>query len=349
MKLLAIADTYIPDTTVRRGLEPLQDLGVDLHVRQWEHSTLVELQKDNLAIETDGPNAVVLPETLTRDIADFDALVVQFAPVSRAVLESATSLKLLGVLRGGAENIAVDYATERGICVMNTPGRNARAVAECAVGLILTEIRNLARSHACLKNGQWRREFPNTAAIPELNGKTVGLVGYGAVGHLVAHFLEAFGCNIIVFDPFLATVPAPATLVGLENLLREADVISIHARLTADNLHMIGANELSQMKKTAVLVNTARSGLVDEAALIEALRARTIQGAALDVFDVEPLSPDHPLVQLDNVTITPHLAGSTIDAFLNSPCLMAGHLTRLLQGEEDLPIINSVRPTLPIG
>jgi D-3-phosphoglycerate dehydrogenase len=346
MRLLAIGDTYIPASFMRQGLAPLHELGVDVHVRQWEHDTLIDLQRDNLAIETDGPDAVPLPADLTRECADFDFLVVQFTPVSRAFLRAARSLKVIGVLRGGTENVDVPFATKHDICVLNTPGRNARAVAECTVGMILTEVRNLARSYACLKRGEWRREFPNSNTIPELNEKTVGLVGFGAVGQLVAHYLHAFGCRLLVYDPFAPDDPSPARLVDLPCLLRESDVVSLHARLTVENQHMIGAAELALMKQTAVLINTARSGLVDEAALINALANRTIQGAAVDVFDHEPLVPDHPFIQLDNITITPHLAGSTIDAFRNSPRMMCQHLTRLLRRQGDLPITNGVQPRL---
>jgi D-3-phosphoglycerate dehydrogenase len=346
MRLLAISDAYIPAKFMEHGLARLAPLGVEVEVRRWEHETLVELQQANLAIENGGPEAVVLPGEVTAGLAGVAIVVVQFAPVSRALIEACADLKLIAVLRGGTENVDVEFATRRGIAVMNTPGRNARAVAECAMGLILGEIRNLARAHAFLKNGQWRRSFPNSDAIPELYEKTVGLVGYGAVGRLVAGYLAAFGSRIVAYDPFVRGDPSPAALVDLETLLRESDVVSVHARLTEETVHLIGRRELGWMKPSAILVNTARSGLIDERALVEALRERRIMGAALDVFDVEPLPADHPLVELDNVTITPHLAGSTRDAFRNSPKLMAAHLARMLQGDPNLPIVNGVAPSL---
>jgi D-3-phosphoglycerate dehydrogenase len=346
MKLLAISDTYIDPRYLREGLAELEPLGVEVEVRRWEHSTLIALQKANLAIEKEGPDAVALPPELLDGVADFQVVVVQFTPVGRRFLEAAAGLKAIGVLRGGTENIDVAGATARGISVLNTPGRNARAVAECTLGMILSEIRNIARAHACLKSGDWRRTFPNTSEIPELCGKTVGLVGYGNVGRLVAGYLEAFGSRILAYDPFAASDPHPATLVGLETLMRQSDVVSVHARLTEETFHLIGELELAMMKPTAVLVNTARSGLVDEDALVEALAQRRIMGAALDVFDVEPLPPEHPLLKLDNVTITPHLAGSTVDAFRNSPKMMAGHLARMLRGEKNLPVVNGIEPSL---
>lgn len=346
MKLVAISDHYIPHDIMRRGLASLEGLGIEVEVRRWEHATLVELQEANLAIEQGGPDAVSLPDELFENLDDVKVLVTQFTPVPERMIAAASSLEVIGVLRGGFENVMVDAATQRGVSVLNTPGRNARAVAECTLGLILTEIRNLARSHACLMRGEWRREFANGLAIPELNEKTVGLVGYGAVGRLVAHYLQAFGSRIVAFDPYCQGDPAPAELVDLPTLMKESDVVSLHARLSPETHHLIGAAELAMMKPTAILVNTARSGLVDEAALVEALRQRKIMGAALDVFDEEPLPAGSPMLRLDNVTITPHLAGSSIDAFLNSPKLMAGHLTRMLRGEGPLPVVNGIQPTL---
>ncbi|MBL7154714.1 MAG: 2-hydroxyacid dehydrogenase [Phycisphaerae bacterium] len=348
MKLLAISDLYIPSDFMRDGLARLSEVGIDVEVRHWGHETLIDLQEDNLAIETGGPDAVSLSKEITRGLEAFGIVLVQFAPISRSFIEKAGNLRLIGVLRGGAENIAVEFATETGISVMNTPGRNARAVAECAMAMILAEIRNIARSHAQLKSSLWARSFPNSSAIPELYGKTVGLVGYGAVGRLVCGYLSAFGSKVIAFDPYFEGDPAPAKLVALETLMRTSDIVSIHARLTEESHHLIGPEELALMKPNAVLVNTARSGLVDEQALIEVLRAGGITGAALDVFDEEPLPADHPFIQLENVTITAHLAGSTIDAFKNSVSLMAGHIINAVNKCDNLPVINGIRPVLDV-
>ncbi len=344
MRLLAISDNYIPAEFMRRGFDCLHEQGVQVEVRSWEQPTLIDLQQANLAIEQGGPNAVALPPELTAGIEAFEIICVQFCPLGEQVLKSATGLKAIGVLRGGTENVAVDWATQRGIAVLNTPGRNARAVAECTLGLILTEVRNLARGHAALKAGRWTREFPNRDFIPELNGRTVGLVGYGAVARLLAGYLQALGCRILAYDPYVQEDTSPVEMVDLERLLDQADVVSVHARLTEATRHLIGPAELERMKPTAVLVNTARSGLVDEQALIRVLKAGRLAGAALDVFDEEPLPDGHPLLELENVTLVPHLAGSTIDAFLNSPHLLAQHLRRMLAGEERLPIVNGVKP-----
>lgn len=336
--LLAISDTYIPYDFMRDGLASLKEEGIEVEVRRWEHESLVELQEANLQIESGGPEAVPLPDEVTSGLERFDILVVQFAPVSRRFIEASANLKWICVLRGGVENVDLPCAAARGIRVLNTPGRNARAVAECAFGMLLAEFRNIARSHERLKRGVWTRDYPNKNAIPEVHGKTIGLVGCGMIGRLMAGYVEAFGGKVLVYDPYGENTPA--TRVDLDTLLKESDAVSLHARLTEESRHLIGERELALMKPSAVLINTARSGLIDEAALVRALQTRRILGAALDVFDTEPLPEDHPLLALDNVTLTPHIAGSTIDAFRNSPRLMAEHVKRMFRGARDIPIVS---------
>ena len=344
LKLLAISDHYIPRRYMAEGLASLADYGVEIDVLPWEHATLEELQAANLKIELGGPDAEPLPDEIYQAVNQYDIIVTQFPPIPKRLIEAAGRLKLIGVLRGGVENVAVETATQRNIAVFNTPGRNARAVAECTVGLILAEIRNIARGNVALKQGHWTRDFPNKNDIPELLGRTVGLVGFGAIGQLVAKFLDAFGANIIVYDPFYHPSGDPVTPVDLETLMRRSDIVSIHARYLPETHHLVNRELLLMMKPTAILVNTARSGLVDEQALLELLASRHIMGAALDVFDEEPLSADSPFLALNNVTIVPHLAGSTIDAFLNSPKLFAANLVRCLKGEKNLPIVNGIVP-----
>lgn len=344
MKLLAISDTYIPADLMKQGLSSLQDINIDVEVRHWAHDTLELLQEDNLAIETGGPGAVDLGDELTAGLEEFDIVVVQFAPVRKTFIEKAKNLKMIVALRGGIENVDKDFAAARNISVLNTPGRNARAVAECTMGLILSEIRNIARSHNQLKAGNWTRDYPNEGGVPELYGKTVGLVGYGYIAQLVAGYLRAFGSEIIAYDPYFQGDPLPTQLVDLETLMKHSDVVSIHSRLTEDNYHMIGEKQLALMKPTAVLVNTARSGLVDEKALVRCLQQKKIMGAALDVFDDEPLPDDTPFLKLDNVTITAHLAGSTIDALVNSPVLFAQWLADAVANGSKLPVVNDIEP-----
>lgn len=330
MKVLAIGDMFIPAEFMDAGLEKLREKGYQVDVREWKHATLTDLQHDNLLVEQQGPEAIDLPEDLAEGIEGYDIIVTQFFPINKSTIDKAKNLKYICVLRAGTENIDCAYAESKGIEVLNTLGRNARAVAEFTLGMILAEIRNIGRVHAALKAGEWRKDFPNSAAIPELYEKTVGLVGFGNIGRFVAQYLHAFGSKVVVYDPYIKEAPEGITLVSLEELLESSDVVSIHARLCDETYHMIGEKELALMKPNAIIVNTARSGLIDEAALIRALEAKQIMGAAIDVFDKEPIGIDHPYVKLDNVTLAPHLAGSTRDAFAGSPKIMAENLIRKL-------------------
>ncbi|WHY71954.1 2-hydroxyacid dehydrogenase [Fictibacillus enclensis] len=323
MKLLAISDLFIPSDVMENGLSDLKSKGIEIEVREWNHSSLEMLQKDNIEVETKGPEAVSVPEELYEGIEDFDLLIVHFAPVTKRVLQQAKKLQIVGVLRGGTENIDQEAAAQQNIEVLNTPGRNARAVAEFTLGMILSEVRNIARSHAALKQGNWIKDFPNSDAIPELAGKTIGIVGFGNIGIRLAKYLHALECNIIIFDEYTNDIPAPYKKVALDTLLRESDIVSLHLRLSKDTEHFIGQKELDKMKPSSVLINTARSGLIDEKALVQSLKEKKIMGAALDVFDHEPLEHNDELLKLDNVTITTHIAGSTIDAFRNSPKQLA--------------------------
>ena len=338
MKLLAISDLFIPEPVMRKGLASLEEHGVEIEVRHWDLPDLETLQNINLAVEQKGPEAVPPALELFDDAGDVEILVVQFFPVPRAVLDRLPKLKLLCVLRGGLENLDLEAAKEKNIVVLNTPGRNSRAVAEYTIGLMLAETRNIARCHAAMKQNVWLKEFPNSAFVPELHGKTVGFVGFGHIGRMVSDILKAFGCSMLVYDPYLSDVPPGIRQVSLEELMRESDIVTIHARLLPDTHHLVGEKEIGMMKPNAVIINTARSGLLDQNALVRALQEKRITGAALDVFDREPIPVDDPIMALDNITMTPHAAGTTDDAFYGSPVLCAGHIVNWLLGEtEKLP------------
>ncbi len=323
MNVLAIGDKFIPAQAMEAGLEVLLAKGARVKVREWHHPSLKDLQRDNLLVEQGGPDAVKLPEDLFADAELYDLIIVQFTPVNKEVIDRAKNLKSIGVLRAGTENVARAHAEGRGIDVVNTPGRNARAVAEFTVAILLAEIRNIGRAHAAMRQASWRKEYPNGDAIPEVYGKTIGIVGFGNIGRMVAGYLGAFGARIVFYDPFVSSDEGAAKSVGLEELLKISDIVSLNLRLSEETYHLIGAEQLAMMKRSAVLVNTSRSAVVDQAALVAALQEKRIMGAALDVFDIEPLPADDPLLRLDNVTLTAHMAGSTIDAFTNSPRLFA--------------------------
>lgn len=330
MKCLAIADLFINKAMMAAGLNALRDKGIDVEVREWSHASVEKLQEDNLRVEQEGAEAVALPAALLQDADDVEILITQFAPVNTAVLDRLPKLKYIGVLRGGVENVNQQVALARGIEVMNTPGRNARSVAEFTVGMMLAEMRNIARSHDALRDKFWRKDSPNHQAIPELGGKVVGLVGLGHIAQLVAGFLSAFGTEIIFYDKYVSGHERYEKVDTLDELVTRADVISLHARMTQETENLINAHHFGLMKSSAIIVNTARSGLINERDLIDALQAGKIMGAALDTFDDEPLPDDSAFYLLNNVTITPHIAGSTLDAFSNSPKLFAEILLKKL-------------------
>jgi len=329
MRVLAVADIFIGPIALEQGLAFTPELCEDLTIREWHHNSMVDLQEDNLAVEQRGPGAIPEPPGIFDGIEEFDVLITQFCPVNADVVARATRLKAIGVLRGGTEN--VDPSAEaRGIPVVASPGRNANAVAEFSVGLILAETRNIARSHHQLCQGIWGREFPNIDVIPELSGRPVGLVGMGQIGQTVARLLTAFGAEVCYFDPYVDD-PTYVRETDLAEMAAKVDVLSIHSRLSESNYRIVSADVIARMRPTAVLVNTARSGLVDEPALIEALRERRIMGAAIDTFDIEPLPPDSPFFALDNVTLAAHLAGTTTDALERTPRILGPRLAQVLR------------------
>ena len=286
-------------------------------------------------LEMHGPSGVPYPEDLPALVNDAEVLAVHICPVSKELMDAAPKLKLIVSARGGLENIAMEEATRRGIPVIHTPHHNANAVAEYTIGLMLAETRNIARSYLALKQGRWQEAYPNSDFIPELAELKIGIIGYGQNGQLVATKLKAFESTILVSDPFVPDkiikddgfVP-----VSLDVLLAEADIISLHVRLTPQTAKMIGESQFKQMKKSTYFINTARSGLVDMDALAEALRTQTIGGAAIDVFDVEPLPADNPFKALETLTMTNHRAGDTRASYWNAPNLMRKQAILYFQG-----------------
>ncbi|MCI1882929.1 MAG: 2-hydroxyacid dehydrogenase [Sporolactobacillus sp.] len=331
MNILAFGDNLITVDMLEDGLTALAEEGHDVTVRHWVHDSVESLQNDNLLIEQKGANAVQVPNSLVDDIDRFDVIITQFTPIGKKLIDKASHLKYIGVLRGGIENIDKEYAEKRGIKVINTPGRNARAVAEFTVGMMLSETRNIARTYAAMKKGIWLKDFPNKSNIPEIGGKTIGIAGFGHIGKLVAKFLKSFDAKIIFYDKYVNDNMGYTRVDSLGRLMQAADIVTIHMRLTNETHHIINGENLTLMKPTAYLINTARSGLIDEKALLDVLKNKRIMGAAIDTFDEEPLPVNSPFLELDNVTVTSHLAGSTADAFKNTPKLFSKLLLKELK------------------
>ncbi len=279
-------------------------------------------------------------------VTDEDILIVHLSPITRAVLEAAKNLKLIACCRGGPKNINIDAATRLGIAVVNMPGRNSLAVAEFAVGALLAHARNIVRGHEQMVQGVWNiGAYRYDQVGPQLRTRTAGIIGLGKVGTKLARILSSgFQARVIAYDPYVAASQMEAvgaTKVELDTVLRQSDFVFVCARLTAETAGMIGARELAMMKPSAYVVNTARGGILDYPALTEVLRERRIAGATLDVFAGEPLARDDRLLQLDNVTLTPHIAGASRDVLQHCATTIAEEVYRFLHGE---PLHNCLNP-----
>jgi D-3-phosphoglycerate dehydrogenase len=255
-----------------------------------------------------------LPDGLPAALADADALVVRSAvQVDDALMEHAPKLRVVGRAGVGVDNIDADAATRRGIVVMNTPGANAVAVAELTIGLMLALARKVPAANSSMHAGKWEKKNLQGA---ELRGKTLGILGLGRIGLEVAKRAKGFGLEIIGSDPFVSAAVARENgikLVTLDKLIAGSDYITLHVGLTPQTAGVINAKNLAAMKKGVRIINCARGELIDDAALAAALKSGQVAGAALDVFVVEP-PKDSPYANLDNVILTPHIAGSTAEA-----------------------------------
>ena len=281
---------------------------------------------------------------LVKEIVDADILVAQGGGgmlITAKVIAAGSKLKMIQTFAVGYEYIDCEAATKQGIMVCNTGGANAESVAEMAWGLILGLARQIPGGDRLIREGEWEGFLPKRHMLVE--GKTLGIVGFGAIGRIVGKIGRfAFNMNLLTYDPFI--IPETVELFGgelasLEAVLKESDVVSINCPLTEATRHMIRERELRMMKPTAILVNTARGAIIDEASLIECLSEGVITGAALDVFEVEPLPIDSPLRQMDNVLLSPHL-GTCPEVHAKLSVAVVKNVTRFLQGARPMRVVN---------
>ena len=255
------------------------------------------------------------PEELEAAIGDYDAVAVRSASkITARVLARAARLKVVGRAGVGVDNVDLEAATRRGVVVMNTPGGSAVTVAELTLAMMLALARHIAQATASVKAGRWEKKRFHGR---ELAGKTLGVVGIGNIGSVVVDRARAMKMSVVAYDPFISPEVAAqlgVEVVPLEELWRRADVVSLHVPLTDQTRNVVNAATIAKMKRGALLVNCARGGLVDERALADALRSGHLGGAALDVFEVEPVPADHPLLGIDAFVCTPHLGASTEEA-----------------------------------
>jgi D-3-phosphoglycerate dehydrogenase / 2-oxoglutarate reductase len=267
-------------------------------------------------------------------IPEYDALMIRSGTqVTKEIIEAGNLLKIIGRAGVGVDNVDVPTATRKGIVVVNSPEGNTIAAAEHAIAMMLSMSRHIPEANASVKGGKWER---NRFLGVEVYKKTLGIVGLGKIGSHLATAAKAMGMKLLAYDPFISTERADqlgCRLVELELLMRESDYITLHIPKTPETLHLINAEVLSKMKPTARIINCARGGIIDEAALAEAIKAGKIAGAALDVYEHEPLEADSPLRSVgQNIVLTPHLGASTAEAQVNVAIDVAEQIRDVLLG-----------------
>jgi len=303
-----MAKVLVSDNLSEAGIELMKERGLDVTVK-------TGLSEDELCAE----------------IAPYEAMVVRSqTKVTARVLDAADSLRVIGRAGVGVDNIALDAATNRGIIVMNTPGGNTISTAEHTVALIMAVARNLAAADRSVKQGKWeRKRFQGS----EVTGKTLGILGVGRVGSEVAKRAQGLGMKVIVSDPLLTPAKAEAldlVLMPVDDILPVADFLTVHVPLRPETRHMISTREFDLMKTGVRIVNCARGGIIDEAALVQALESGKVAGAGLDVYEKEPPEPS-VLMELENVVMTPHVAASTSEAQENVAVIVARQICDFIE------------------
>ncbi|HYE66024.1 MAG TPA: phosphoglycerate dehydrogenase [Pyrinomonadaceae bacterium] len=328
---------FVADDVSAGGLEPLRAAGFQVEKRTG-----------------------LAPDALREAIRDCDGLVVRSeTKVTAELMDAALRLRAVGRAGVGVDNIDVGAATARGIVVMNAPDGNTITTAEHTIALLITLARRVPQANASLKAGRWeRKRFLGV----ELRGKTLGIIGLGRIGCVVASRAIGFGMNIVAYDPFIAPEQArdlELELAPLDEVFARADFLTVHTPLTAETRGIIGAQAFKRMKPGVRLINCARGGLIDERALVAAIKEGIVAGAALDVFEVEPPPPDHPLLTLDEVIVTPHLGASTVEAQEGVALTVAEQmrdylLTGALRGAVNVPALgtqelNALQPYIALA
>lgn len=339
VRVLAVGDPFMPSGAFAHGLAVLGD-AVTITELQIEDGAAAppRTASDRRIREYAGD-----PADVAAAVSGHEVLVVHGAPVTAEVLDAAP-LRLVCCARGGPVNVDVAAATERSIPVTNSPGKNARAVAELTLAFAFMLIRGVPASSRYLLGGGRHAESPFEGGQfigGEAASMTLGLVGLGHVGREVAVRAQALGFTVLAHDPAPPPiVPAGATMVSFGDLLARSDIVSVHARASADNRHLFGAAAFARMPRGSYFINTARESLVDEDALHAALTGGVLAGAALDVAERAAAGGRHPLLDLPNVVITPHIGGATTETLRRGADMVAAAVKRLLAGEEPAYLLN---------
>lgn len=285
---------------------------------------------------------------LTEFAEDADGIVMSGLKVDKEMMKAFKYLEIIAWPAAGLDNIDLKTATEMGIVVVHTPGANADSVAEFTIALMLDLAKRVCKASSLTKSGVWENPIHSdlyfrTLFGIELKEKTLGIIGLGSIGHRVAHIARSFGMQILAYDPYVLqerAVEVDAKLVPLENLLKHSDFVSIHTPLTDETRGLIGKKEIEHMRKGIYLINTSRGTIIDEEALYGALKDGKIAFAALDVLSKEPPDPDNPLLRMENVLISPHVAGYTPEALSKKDEIIAKDFVRFFKGEKPINVAN---------
>jgi D-3-phosphoglycerate dehydrogenase len=317
----------------KSGLKELRDAGLEVDHHSWLETGTLHMGESLLQTITDGT---------------YDIVIVEGDEIKEDIIEQ-TELKLIGSVRGSPNNISVQAATAKNIPIIAVPGRNTIAVAEHTIALMLAQARNIVATERFLKNDFFVDDFKDFGKMYmhlmgfELFGRTVGVIGLGQIGFEVAKRLQAFGVEILVLDPYANSdkiKEVDGKSVELDELLKTSDIITIHCPSTDETRGMLGAKEFEKMKKTAILINTARASITDEYALRDALKNGVIAGAGLDVFSMEPVDSDNEFLEFDNVTVMPHMGGNTVETVQRQSNSIVTGILAFLKGEKPPNILN---------
>lgn len=344
MQILCVGDLFLPSENFRKAIEAA--IGEGSHpVREisWAGERAEDQHHLQQVMEVEGPEAVPTPTEVVEAVGDAEVIAVHFAPIPEAVLQAGNELKAVVVARAGYENVNVEAANELGIAVVNLVGRNAPAVAEQAIALMLAETRDVARADRGIREGRWPKEFPQTPY--DLYGSTVGLIGFGQVARRLAPRLAGFQVRLLVYDPYVDEETIESfggeKIADMKTIFRESDFVSLHARLTEETRRFIGREHFELMKPTAYFINNSRSRMVSYDDLYEVLKEGRIAGAALDVHDDEPLGEESPWLELENVTFAPHIAGSTTSTWENSVRMTAEAVREIVNAGRATNTVNA--------
>lgn len=283
-------------------------------------------------------------QALCQIVKDADAVIVQFAPITRKVIESMTCCKLIVRYAIGVDNIDLDAASERKIPVANVPDYGIDEVSNHAIALLMALSKMLFPLAASVKEGKW--DYTVVKPLHRMQGKTLGLIGFGRIPKMVAKKMAGFGLQLVCYDPYVspeAALQLGVRAVSLDELLETSDYISVHCPLNASTRHLLGAEQFAKMKPDAILVNTARGAIIDEKALIKALQEHQIAAAGLDVLEQEPIEADNPLLNMENVIVTPHNAWYSEDATKTLQRMAAEEVVRVLSGNPPKNMVNSIQ------